>query len=481
MLGRKPGLTRITFGTDGWRAVIAREFTFENLARVARALARVWLDDYQTGKLDAPVIVGHDTRFLSREFAASVAEIMAEAGFPVLLVDRPCSSPAVSWAVKENGARGAVMITASHNPPEYNGFKIKAHYGGSASSELTRRVEAAMDLDWPTGERTPGAITRFDPEASYFAQLGRMVDLQAIARAGIQVIHDPMHGAGAGYLRQILSPYGIQLVEIHGDRNPGFGGVNPEPIAANLHELAVRTRDAGARSPLVVGLAVDGDADRIGAIDASGQFVNSHQILGLMLDHLAGMRGWTGGVIRTFSTSRLVAKLAEHHGLPLHETPIGFKYVCDLMVREDILIGGEESGGIGIKGHLPERDGILCSLLLLEIMATHGANLLDLVARLEATHGVHRYDRVDLHLEDSAIKDRVMTRLKNRPPATIDGQTVMRVETLDGIKFSLDHGGWLLVRASGTEPLLRIYAEASSVDQVRALLAAGRAWTEDTP
>jgi phosphomannomutase len=472
-------LTPIAFGTDGWRAVIAREFTFENLERVSRALAHVWLQDRADDASDSPVIVGHDTRFLSREFAASVAEIMAAAGFEVLLVDRPCSSPAVSWAVKEKGARGAVMITASHNPPEYNGFKIKAHYGGSASPELTRRVETAIDLEWPPGERSPGSIHRFDPEAGYFAQLGRLVDLPRIARAGIQVIHDPMYGAGAGYLRQLLGPHGIQLTEIHGDRNPGFGGVNPEPIATNLNELAVRTREAGSRTPLVVGLAVDGDADRIGAVDASGQFVNSHQILSLMLDHLASVKGWTGGVIRTFSTSRLVAKLAEQHGLPLHETPIGFKYVCDLMVREDILIGGEESGGIGIKGHLPERDGILCSLMLLEIMATHGANLLDLVARLEATHGAHRYDRIDLHLTEAAVKDRVMERLKTSPPGAIAGQTVTGVETLDGIKFSFDHGGWLLVRASGTEPLLRVYAEAPAAEQVRALLAAGKAWTED--
>ena len=469
----------IMFGTDGWRAVMAREFTFENLERVTRALAQIWSEDHADELASRPVIVGHDTRFLSNDFARAVAETLASAGFTVLLVDRPCSSPAISWAVKERAAIGAVMITASHNPPEYNGFKIKAHYGGSASPELTRRVEAAVDRE--TGSMppvTPGSIATFDPEVGYLAQLRRLVDLPRIARAGIHVIHDSMYGAGSGYLRQLLAPHGISLIEMHAERNPGFGGINPEPIASNLHELGIRTREAGSRLPLVVGLAVDGDADRIGAVDASGQFVNSHQILSLILDHLAGQRGWTGGVIRTFSTSRLVAKLAEKHGLQLHETPIGFKYICDLMVREDILVGGEESGGIGIKEHLPERDGILCSLLLLEIMATHGANLLDLVSRLEAVHGEHRYDRIDLHLTDGSVKDRVMARLRETPPEAIAGHTVTNVENLDGIKFSLDHGGWLLVRASGTEPLLRIYAEAPSNEQVKQLLETGRSWAE---
>lgn len=465
----------LKFGTDGWRAVIAKEFTFDNVALVAQALAETWQAEFPDQWRDREAVVGFDTRFLSDQFARTAAEVLASNGFKVVMADRPCSSPSISWAVKERGALGAVMITASHNPPEYNGFKIKAHYGGSASPELTAKVEAALRRGVRPGRYQGEAIATFDPRTGYFAQLAKLVDLKAIAKAGIQVIADPMYGAGSGYLRTLLEGAGMTLTELHAEPNPSFHGTNPEPIAQNLHELAVRTRESANVNPLTVGLAFDGDADRIGAVDADGTFVNSHRILALMLQHLVEHKAWKGGVIRTFSTSRLIEKLAKAHDLPLFETPIGFKYICDLMVQEDILIGGEESGGIGIKHHIPERDGILCGLMLLEIMATHRATLGELVARLDETHGAHQYDRIDLHLSDNAVKDRVLSGLKANPPAAFAGQAVTAVETLDGVKFTLEHGGWLLFRASGTEPLLRIYAEAPRLDLVKDLLSAGRA------
>ncbi|HEY9857061.1 MAG TPA: phosphoglucomutase/phosphomannomutase family protein, partial [Stenomitos sp.] len=287
-----------------------------------------------------------------------------------------------------------------------------------------------------------------------------------------------MYGAGSGYLRTLLEEAGMAITELHGEVNPGFCGTNPEPIAPNLAELAAKTRATAQAHHLTAGLACDGDADRVGAVDATGEFVNSHQILSLIMQHLVEDKGWKGGVIRTFSTSRMVEKMAKHYGLPLHETPIGFKYICDLMVSQDILLGGEESGGIGIKNHIPERDGILCGLLLLEIMAKRQATLGELIARLEETYGPHKYDRIDLHLADNAAKDRVLSSLKAHPPAAFAGLAVAGIETLDGVKFNFENGAWLLFRASGTEPLLRIYSEAPTHDMVRGLLEAGRAYAQ---
>lgn len=466
-------LSVIRFGTDGWRAVIAQDFTFDNVRRVARGLAEAWRESRDEG----PVMVGFDTRFLSDRFARAAAEVMASEGFQVILADRPCSSPAISWSVREHVALGAIMLTASHNPPEYNGFKIKAGYGGSASPELTARIEAALTRELPLRSAGAEPLATFDPTLGYFRQLARLVDLDAIARAGLHVLVDAMHGAGAGYLGALLAQAGMTVTELHAERDPSFGGINPEPIAPNLQELRHLTAEAARRHPLTVGLAFDGDADRIGAVGASGAFINSHQILSLILEHLAEIKGWRGGVVRTFSTSQLVLKLAESYGLPCFETPIGFKYICDLMLREEILVGGEESGGIGIPRHLPERDGVLCGLLLLEIMATRGATLDSLIDRLEDRFGPHRYDRIDLHLADHAAKDRALASLLQRPPAQWAGLPVISLETLDGLKFRMD-GAWLMFRASGTEPLLRIYAEAPTMEQVQALLDEGRAIAE---
>ncbi|MDI6869832.1 MAG: phosphoglucomutase/phosphomannomutase family protein [Bacillota bacterium] len=459
----------LKFGTDGWRAVIAQDFTFANVRRVAQALA-----DYvvSTGEGSRGLVVGYDTRFLSDRFAASVAEVLAANGVPVYLTDQAAPTPAVSYAIKHLGAAGGVMVTASHNPPEYNGIKFKGSYGGSALpgmvAEIESRLETAAGGEAPrvTANRVSGCIRSFDPRPPYFAQLRKLVDFEAIRSAGLRLVVDPMHGAGRGYLKELLAEERISVTEIRGEFNPSFGGVNPEPIACNLDVLAQAVRES--RGDL--GVATDGDADRVGAMDERGNFVDSHRIFALLLEHLVSRRRWTGAVVKTFSTTQMIDKLAAAYGLTLYETPIGFKYVCEYMLADDILIGGEESGGIGIKNHLPERDGLLCSLLLAESLAVSGLSLAALVDDLLRRVGQHEYGRVDLHLRPGQ-KEAVLERLMACPPRELAGQPVVERRDRDGLKFVMADGSWLLFRPSGTEPLLRTYAEAPSREQVRGLLA----------
>lgn len=466
----------IRFGTDGWRGIIADEFTLDNVRVVSQAYSLFLKEEYPSTFATTPLIVGYDTRFMSDRFARAAAEVAAANGFRVFLSDRPNSTPAISWAVREQHALGAIMITASHNPPKYNGFKVKADYAGSASPQITARIEGMLNRVQaiPTGDAS--SIQLFDPRPAYFEQLLRLVDVERILHSSVGVVVDPMFGAGMGYLPALLGKMSPLPREINGHRDPHFGGINPEPLPPNLGKLAEEVKTLS--TPLGVGLAFDGDADRIGAFDRDGTFINSHRILALLLRHLVEEKRMTGGLIKTVSTTRLVEKMARKYGLPIHETPIGFKYICDLMRTQDILIGGEESGGIGIKNHMPERDGVLCGLLLLEIVATHGKNLGELIAELEREHGSHQYDRIDLHLRDNALKERVLAKLSQESPAVIEGLRVTDVSTLDGIKFSLENGGWLLFRASGTEPLLRIYAESPSLAEVKALLAFGNRFVE---
>ncbi|MGE5481966.1 MAG: phosphoglucomutase/phosphomannomutase family protein, partial [Bacteroidota bacterium] len=408
-------MPQIKFGTDGWRGVIARDFTFANVRVVAQAVAGYVRD---TGEAKRGVVVGYDTRFLSERFAQTVAEVLAANGIPVYLTDQAAPTPAVSFAVKHLGAAGGVMITASHNPPEYNGVKFKGAYGGSALPEMVARIEAQLEMaasnEQSVTSRSCSAapIRRLDPRPAYFAQLRNLVDLDVIRAAGLRLMVDPMHGAGRGYLKALLAEEGIPVTEIRGEFNPSFGGVNPEPIAANLEALVQAVRETGTS----LGTATDGDADRVGAVDERGNFVDSHRIFALLLEHLVARRHWTGSVVKTFSTTRMIDKLAAAYGLTLHETPIGFKYVCEHMLAEDVLIGGEESGGIGVKNHLPERDGLLCSLLLAEIVAVTGTSLSELVEDLMRRLGRHEYGRVDLHLRPGQ-KEALLRRLNAHPPA----------------------------------------------------------------
>jgi len=461
---------QIKFGTDGWRGVIARDFTFDNLSLVAQATM-----DYlnRDGLGDKGLVIGYDRRFLSRDFARRVAEIAAGNGIRVRLSDGYAPTPAISWAVRESGAGAGVMITASHNPPEYNGFKIKESFGGSARPDTTRILEEIVAYNVANGRRVVdcsfaeaqgrGMIEMFDPCEGYFHQIARYVDLELIARSGLSVAVDPMYGAGSGFIPRLLSG----VTEIHNDANPSFGGQPPEPIGEHLQELSKLV----ASGRFQVGLALDGDADRIGAVDENGDFFSSHCIFTVILRHLIEHKHLQGGVVKTVSTTRMVDLLADKYGLRLFETPIGFKHICELMLVEDILMGGEESGGLGVKGHIPERDGILLGLLLLEAMAVSGKGLRRLLDETMDEIGHFFYRRIDRHI-DADLKAQLIKQLKSAPPAVIDGRQVTATNFSDGFKFIFDNGDWLLIRPSGTEPVLRLYSEAGSVEQVDRLLRA---------
>jgi phosphomannomutase len=459
---------QIKFGTDGWRGVIARDFTFENLSRVAQATM-----DYlnREGLGNKGLVIGYDRRFMSRDFARRVAEIAAGNGIQVRLTEDYAPTPAVSWAVRETGSGAGVMITASHNPPEYNGFKIKEAFGGSALPVTTRIIEEIVAYNLENIRRVisvpyeealkKGTIELFDPCEGYFHQISRYVDLDLIAKAGIKAVVDPMYGAGSGFIPRLLP--GVD--EIHNTENPSFGGLPPEPIAQNLQELSGLLK--GGRYQ--VGLALDGDADRIGAVDENGDFFSSHCIFTVILRHLIEHKKLTGAVVKTVSTTRMVDLLAEKFGLELFETPIGFKHICELMLERDILMGGEESGGLGVKGHIPERDGILLGLLLLEAVAVSGKGLRQLLDETMDDIGHFYYQRIDRRIEDEA-KQQLIAKLKSDPPAAIDGRPVVATNFSDGFKFIFENGDWLLIRPSGTEPVLRLYSEAGTLEQVERFL-----------
>ncbi|MDQ3817818.1 MAG: phosphoglucomutase/phosphomannomutase family protein [Acidobacteriota bacterium] len=496
----KEGLTPIRFGTDGWRALLAEEFTFANLERVSQAYADYLLGQNET-KEDSPlqqliavgqiskqeaesglfrnviqkaqpplVIVGFDRRFLSENFAGRAAEVLAGNGLRVALFEKDVPTPVVSWAVKLNRAAGGVVITASHNPPAFNGFKIKASWGGSAPPEITSAVEALVDKNGPRrGQSTSDERELLQSSIdSYRAQIAAYIDLESIRRTRLKVVIDPMHGTGGRWVESFLAGRDLRAETIRADRDTLFGGVNPEPIDRNLAPLKKRVMEAGAR----LGLATDGDADRVGAVNEKGETMTMHEVVPLILLHLARARKMKGAVVRTFSQSVLTKRIAEAHNLPLYDTPIGFKYVADLMLRDDILIGAEESGGIGVKGHIPERDGILNSLLLLEAVVAAGRPPSEMVKAIHREFGEFYFDRRDLHCEVERGKQLVST-LAQSPPAKISSHPVRDVETLDGTKLLFDDESWLLFRQSGTEPVLRIYSEATSRAKTEALLDEG--------
>jgi phosphomannomutase len=464
-------MTQIKFGTDGWRGVIAREFTFDNVGLVAQATMD-WMT--REGLADQGLVVGYDRRFLSREFACRVAEIAAGNDIRVFLCDDVAPTPAVSWATKALKAGAGVMITASHNPPIYNGFKIKENFGGSARPETTRLLEQIVAYN-KTEERLVrsvpfeeacriGKIEQFDAATGYLQQLGHLVDIEAIRTAAIPAVADPMFGAGSGFFKRLLG-----IDEIHAEHNPSFGGRPPEPIGENLQELCGLL--AGGRYR--VGLALDGDADRIGAVDERGEFFSSHAIFTLLLKHLVERKGLSGGVVKTVSSTRMIDLLARKYDLPLYETPIGFKHICELMLEKQILMGGEESGGLGISGHIPERDGVLMGLLLLETVAMTGKGLRQQLEEIMDEIGHFFYRRIDAHINNDA-KEALLQRLKNDPPDVIAGRAVASTNFSDGFKFVFDNGDWLLIRPSGTEPVLRLYSEASDPAMVETLLRAAR-------
>ncbi len=453
----------LRFGTEGWRGVIAEDFTFANIRRVGAAFARYFLEceDVRAG-----VVVGYDTRFHSPQAGETLAEVLSAAGLRVWLADAPAPAPAVAFAVLHLRAAGALMVTASHNPPRWNGVKLKARYAGPALPPMMAEVERFLAADSaPALPPQPRLIERVNLKAPYLARLRELVNLERIAASGLRFVLDPMYGAGAGYLRELLEQAHIPHREIHGRRDPLFGGLQPEPIPPHLEELSATVRAQGFDA----GLATDGDADRVGAVDAEGQFVDPHRIFSLILEHLLA-RGERGEIARTVSATRMVERIAERYGLPIHETPIGFKYICELMLERDLLIGGEESGGIGIRWHLPERDGLLASLLLAELMATRGQPLAQLVAALHQQYGPHHFGRLDREFPAAQI-ERALKHLKAGRLNRLGRWRVERRDDLDGVKFYLRDTGWVLVRPSGTEPLLRLYAETHTPALTREVLA----------
>ncbi|HHS97333.1 MAG TPA: phosphoglucomutase/phosphomannomutase family protein [Chloroflexi bacterium] len=468
----------IQFGTDGWRAVISDTFTFANLRLVAQAIA-----DYvrEESEAETPeVVVGFDTRFLSDRYAAEVARVMAGNGIVAHLTRADAPTPAVSYAVVHKGAVAGVMITASHNPPRYNGVKLKAAFGGSALPEQARQVERilARNQERARGPNVMdyekalemGLVRRFDPAWAYYEHLTGLVDLDVISAGELRVIADAMYGSARKCFADMLARTRCRVREIRGEMNPGFGGIHPEPIARYLSALSAAIRADQAD----VGLATDGDGDRIGAMDAHGNFVDPHHIFALVLRHLVESRGMRGTVVRSVSTTRMVDRLAARYGLPLVETPVGFNHIADRMLNDDVLIGGEESGGFSIKGHIPEGDGVLMGLLLLETIAAAGAPLHELVEQIQAEVGPAHYARRDLPLRHPVSKAEMVARLTQEAPAALAGEPVVDVQTTDGVKYLLADDAWLLIRPSGTEPVLRVYAEARTSEELEALLRFGQ-------
>jgi len=469
--------TIVKFGTDGWRGIIADDFTYANVRIAARAIAHYVIahEDPTAG-----ICIGYDTRFGSRSFAKVVAEVMATAGIPVFFANKITPTPELSFAVRERKAAGGVMITSSHNPAEWNGVKYKASYGGSGKPSQIALIESYLLKPLPDAPEK-AKIEEVDFAPSYIAALESFVDLKAIKASGYKFLIDTMYGAGKGYIAGIFSRAGIPFVEFRSELNPAFPGINPEPILPHI----AATQKAVVTEKCDAGLITDGDADRIGSVDENGNVVDAHKIFAVLLQWLLERKKWPGDVTRAFNTTKMLDRIAAKHGRTLHEHGIGFKYVCDLMLEKDILIGGEESGGVGISKHLPERDGLLNSLLIANVMADEHKTLGELVAALQSEYGEHQYGRIDMHI-DEALKQSAIRRAKAFIPGESDiaGLKVLKMEALDGIKFFLENPActgkanaaetWLLLRASGTEPLLRVYCESCSEESVQQVLAAAK-------
>ena len=456
----------VKFGTDGWRGLIGEDFNFKNVRRVVEAVAKHLRAE---GTADRGVVIGYDMRFLSPEAAHVAAEVLAKNAIPVILGQSATPTPALSYAVVSNRAAAGIMITASHNPCRWNGIKVKAAYGGSAAPSIIQQIESQLtgsDFSADPGRTIQAPIQQADLITPYLAEVKSMVNLRRIRASGFRFAIDPMYGAARGVLARALDEAGIPCTEIHSEHNPLFPGINPEPIEPHVGAL----RETVVSEGFHAGFATDGDADRLGAVDRTGTFVDSHKIFSILLKHLVEGRGKRGEVVRTFSTTRMIDKIASKHGLRVHVTPIGFKYVCELILSGNVLIGGEESGGIAVQGHLPERDGILNSLLLAEVMAEKGQTLGELVNDLSREFGPYFYGRVDLEIDKQRI-DRVVSLVKEGKIAIVAGRTVSGVQDLDGFKMLLGNDAWLLVRPSGTENLLRLYAEAPEPELVEKILA----------
>jgi phosphomannomutase len=459
-------VSQIKFGTDGWRGVIAEDFTHENVRKVAHAIARYVV---RVEKPGSGVLIGYDTRFGSERFARVAAEAISASGTPVWLATDACPTPALSLLVHLRGAACGIQITASHNPYRWNGMKLKASYGGSASPAIISLVEPELEKvlrdGVPALPPRKDLIRSLDVRTPYLETITSLVDWDRLRAAKLRFVVDPMHGSGRGLLRDLFKRHDVQCDEIRGTRDPLFGGVNPEPIEPHLEAL----RHAVREGKYDAGFALDGDADRIGAMDRDGTFITPHQIFSILLWHLAGTRKIAGDVAKTFSTTKMIDEIAAKFGRKVWETPIGFKYICDLMLAHDILIGGEESGGIGTKLHIPERDATVNALLLAEVMAWHGKRLGELVAMLEHEFGEQHYGRVDLTLKPGQ-KEKALRYFANGKFNRLLEWPITRREDMDGVKVYLGEVGWVMARASGTEPMLRIYSETTQAATTKRVL-----------
>ncbi len=464
---------QVKFGTDGWRGIIADDFTYDNVRSVARAIAAYVLKHEDSAK---GVVVGYDTRFASPAAAKIVAEVVAAAGVPVTLASDACPTPAVSYAVKRHGAAGGIIVTSSHNPWNWNGMKFKGRFGGSATPAIMQQIEVEMNANTLPEAAAAAPIIARDLRPEYVEAICKFADIDKIAKAKFRFVIDTMYGSGTGVLAGIFEARGIEFVPIRDAVNPLFPGINPEPIELNL----VALQEAVVRERCHAGFATDGDADRLGAVAEDGRFVDAHKIFCVLLRWLLVRKQWPGDVVRAFNTTLMLDRICAKYGRTLIECPIGFKYIADLMMDGNVLIGGEESGGIGYAQFLPERDGVLNSLLLANVMADEAKPLGVLVDDLQREYGRHEYGRVDLHVPEEQKQDAIR-RAKADDTTKLGSFTIQRKATLDGIKFFLDaprenHGAdaWVLFRASGTEPLLRVYCEASSPELVQEILASAK-------
>ncbi|MHC5672315.1 phosphoglucomutase/phosphomannomutase family protein [Nostoc sp.] len=471
----------IKFGTDGWRGVIGDEFTFERLALVAPVAAKVLYDTYYSTVASRTIIVGYDRRFMAEDFARAVADTVTAIGFDVLLSDGYAPTPAYSWAAKELNALGALVITASHNPGAYLGLKVKGYFGGSVPPEVTKEIEAQLSVGVPLAA-TPGKQEKFDPWPSYTQALEGKVDIakirEAIASGKLTLFADVMHGAAAGGLARLL---GNQVKEINSERDPLFGGGAPEPLPKYLSKLfeVIKTHRETDKSGLTVGLVFDGDCDRIAAVDGEANFLSSQVLIPILIDHLTLRRGFSGEIVKTVSGSDLMPLVAALHNLPVFETAVGYKYIADRMLVAKVLLGGEESGGIGYGSHIPERDALLSALYVLEAIVKSGLDLGEYYRQLQKQTGfTSAYDRIDLPLASMEVRSRLLQQLQSQPLTEIAGLAVIDCQTIDGYKYRLADKSWLMIRFSGTEPVLRLYCEAPTIEQVHQTLAWAKEWAE---
>jgi phosphoglucomutase len=474
-------MATVAFGTSGWRGIIAEDFTFDGVRAVSQAIGE-YVTAEESGSKGRGVVVGYDTRFLSEAFAAEAARTLAGQGVRVFLTGRDTPTPVIAYEIIRRHAAGGIIVTASHNPPEYNGVKFSAAWGGPALPAATKQIETranallaatrapGMPGTPPKGKEASPLIERIDPREAYLERLRALVDLKTLGREHLRVVVDPLFGSGRGYLDRLLQEAGCEVTILHDRRDPYFGGRSPEPSAEGLRELASCVVERGAH----LGLATDGDADRFGLVDADGSFLEPNYFLGLLLSYLVRGRGWTGGAARSVATSHLVDAVARHLKIPVYETPVGFKYIGELIVQDKIILGGEESAGLSVKGHVPEKDGILACLLAAEMVASHGGNHLTVLLRaLYDEVGTVLTRRLNYRLAPGAVEG-LRVRLEE-PPKRLADRAVVQVNRLDGVKMILEDGSWLLLRPSGTEPVVRLYAEASTEQHLDTIIAEGKA------